>query len=185
MLDVIGQVGFDPGTEWGTGLTSTADNTLRRKDSICAGDASGGDAFDPSLEWDGFATDSFDGLGGHPDPCGGGDAAPQVASTIPANGTGGVAVSANLSVTFSEPVTVSATAFGLGCTSSGTHTVVTTGGPTTFTLDPAVDFGVGETCTLTVRADQVSDQDASDPPDTMAVGLGHLVQHRGRAHADS
>ena len=31
VIDVIGQIGFDPGTEWGTGLTSTADNTLRRK----------------------------------------------------------------------------------------------------------------------------------------------------------
>ena len=31
VIDSIGQVGFDPGTEWGTGLTSTADNTLRRK----------------------------------------------------------------------------------------------------------------------------------------------------------
>ena len=38
VLDVIGQVGFDPGTEWGSGLTSTADNTLRRKSTIVAGD---------------------------------------------------------------------------------------------------------------------------------------------------
>jgi uncharacterized protein len=30
VVDVIGQVGVDPGTEWGTALTSTADNTLRR-----------------------------------------------------------------------------------------------------------------------------------------------------------
>src|SRR5690606_23873442 len=29
VVDSIGQVGFDPGTEWGAGLTSTADNTLR------------------------------------------------------------------------------------------------------------------------------------------------------------
>src|SRR5215204_6348456 len=29
-IDSFGQVGFDPGTEWGTGLVSTADNTLRR-----------------------------------------------------------------------------------------------------------------------------------------------------------
>ena len=28
VVDVIGQIGSDPGTEWGTGLTSTADNTL-------------------------------------------------------------------------------------------------------------------------------------------------------------
>jgi hypothetical protein len=70
IIDVIGQIGFDPGTEWGSGLTSTADNTLRRKTSICAGDANGGDAFDPSVEWDGFATDTFDGLGAYTSFCG-------------------------------------------------------------------------------------------------------------------
>src|SRR5687768_3466633 len=31
VIDSIGQRGFDPGAEWGTGLVSTADNTLRRK----------------------------------------------------------------------------------------------------------------------------------------------------------
>ena len=46
ILDVIGQIGFDPGTEWGSGLTSTADNTLRRKPTICVGDADGSDAFE-------------------------------------------------------------------------------------------------------------------------------------------
>jgi len=65
VLDVIGQIGFDPGAEWGTGLTSTADNTLRRKPSVTAGDPDGSNAFDPSLEWDGHATDTFDGLGTH------------------------------------------------------------------------------------------------------------------------
>jgi hypothetical protein len=65
IIDVIGQIGFDPGSEWGTGLTSTADNTLRRKCSITAGDTSGSDAFDPSIEWDGFATNTFSGLGSH------------------------------------------------------------------------------------------------------------------------
>jgi predicted extracellular nuclease len=65
VLDVIGQVGFDPGSEWGTGLTSTADNTLRRKPAITDGDPNGSDAFDPATEWDGFATDTFDGLGSH------------------------------------------------------------------------------------------------------------------------
>jgi predicted extracellular nuclease len=63
-IDVIGQIGFDPGSEWGTGLTSTADNTLRRKTAVTAGDANGSDAFDPAVEWDGFPTNTFDGLGG-------------------------------------------------------------------------------------------------------------------------
>jgi hypothetical protein len=65
IIDVIGQLGFDPGTEWGTGLTSTADNTLRRRATVSTGDTNGSDAFDPATEWEGFATDTFDGLGSH------------------------------------------------------------------------------------------------------------------------
>ena len=45
------------------------------------------------------------------------------------------------------------------------------GGPTTFTLDPDVDFASGETCTVTVLASQVTDQDADDPPDAMAANF--------------
>lgn len=65
VIDSIGQVGHDPGSEWGTGLTSTMDNTLRRKASVEAGDTNPWDAFDPAVEWDGFAQDTFDGLGWH------------------------------------------------------------------------------------------------------------------------
>jgi len=65
IVDVIGQIGTDPGAEWGTGTTSTQDNTLRRKPAVDAGDANGGDAFDPAAEWDGFAADTFGGLGSH------------------------------------------------------------------------------------------------------------------------
>ncbi len=70
-VDVIGQIGVDPGTEWGTGLTSTADNTLRRNAGIIVGDADGSNAFDPAAEWTGFASNTFGGLGSHgqaPDP---------------------------------------------------------------------------------------------------------------------
>jgi hypothetical protein len=65
MLDAIGQIGFDPGSQWGSGLASTQDNTLRRKASVTAGDPDGSNAFDPSVEWDGFATDTFSALGEH------------------------------------------------------------------------------------------------------------------------
>ncbi len=71
VLDVIGQVGVNPGTEWGTDLTSTADNTLRRKASVCTGDTNASDAFDPSVEWDGFATDDSANLGSHTSNCNG------------------------------------------------------------------------------------------------------------------
>ena len=65
IVDVIGQIGFDPGAQWGSGLESTQDNTLRRKGSIEAGDTNGSDAFDPSVEWNGFAQDTFGDLGSH------------------------------------------------------------------------------------------------------------------------
>ena len=59
--------------------------------------------------------------------------------------------------------------FTISCSTSGAHTAVVTGGPTTFTLNPDVDFTQDETCTTTIVAAQVSDQDANDPPDTPAA----------------
>jgi predicted extracellular nuclease len=78
VVDSLGQVGFDPGSEWGSGNQSTADNTIRRKDAVCAGDTDPSDAFDPSTEWDGFANGTYDGLGSHSSACGGGDGTPVV-----------------------------------------------------------------------------------------------------------
>jgi uncharacterized protein len=164
-IDVIGQVGFDPGTEWGTGLASTADNTLRRKSVITAGDTDGSNPFDPAGEWDGFATDTFDGLGFHVS----GDAAPLVASTSPANGTFEVAFGADVTINFSEPVAAAAGWYTISCSASGVHTATETGGPQSYTLNPETDFSEGESCTVTVDAAKVTDLDADDPPDQMAA----------------
>jgi predicted extracellular nuclease len=70
-VDSIGQVGVDPGTEWGLGLISTADNTIRRLPTVCTGDINPTDVFDPAVEWEGFANNTFDGLGSHTATCGG------------------------------------------------------------------------------------------------------------------
>ncbi len=96
------------------------------------------------------------------------DAAPAVSSTSPANGATGVSRTANISVTFSEPVTVADGWYSISCP-SGVHTAVVTGGPTTYTLDPATDFDLSETCTVTITAVNVGDVDTIDPPDTMAA----------------
>ncbi len=69
IVDVIGQVGLDDATEWGTGDVSTQDNTLRRIASVCDGRTDPVNTFDPSLEWTGFALDTFDGLGSHSSNC--------------------------------------------------------------------------------------------------------------------
>jgi predicted extracellular nuclease len=171
-VDVIGQIGVDPGTEWGTGLTSTADDTLRRKASVQSGDRDGSDAFDPSVQWDGYAVDTFDGLGSHTVDSGPvADAAPTVTATSPADGGALVDPASNISVTFSEPVTAASGAFALTCSGAGAVPVTVSGGPTTFTLDPAADLATGQTCSLTVTASAISDVDADDPPDTLAADV--------------
>ena len=62
-LDVIGQIGFDPGAEWLVGGVGTQNETIRRSCSVAAGDTNGADVFDPSLEWATFPQDTFADLG--------------------------------------------------------------------------------------------------------------------------
>ncbi len=104
-----------------------------------------------------------------PAPCGStADQAPAVAATTPANGASGVAASTSPTVTFSEPVDVDAGGFSIACATSGAHPLTVSGGPTTFALSPTTSFTAGESCSVGVAAAAVHDQDANDPPDTMA-----------------
>jgi methionine-rich copper-binding protein CopC len=97
------------------------------------------------------------------------DDAPSVVATAPADGATNVALGTDVSVTFDEPVAVTGTWFTIQCTDSGAHVATVTGGPTTYTLDATTDLAQGESCTVTVIAAGVTDQDATDPPDTMAA----------------
>lgn len=102
------------------------------------------------------------------------DAAPTVTATTPTNGAVDQTTNTDITVTFSEPVNVTGNWFTIVCTISGTRNVadtVVTGGPTTFTINPNVDFAAGETCTVTIVATQVADQDTNDPPDNMAANF--------------
>jgi len=130
--------------------------------------------------WTFSGIDAFDGessnataatpfpIGGY--TSGGGDTAPRVTSSVPANGDSGVAVDTDIVLTFSEPVTVTEPWFDIACSVSGAH-AATAGSAdnVTFTLAVASAFTLGESCTVTVVATQVSDVDADDPPDTMAA----------------
>lgn len=70
VVDALGQVGLPPaGGEWGSGLTSTNNNTLRRQPTICAGDTNPDDPFDPARTWLGFPQDTITGLGSHSTTC--------------------------------------------------------------------------------------------------------------------
>ncbi len=89
----------------------------------------------------------------------------------------GVGSDANTAVrvTFNEAVNPTANWAQLVCSVSGTYSVssglnVTVADPI-FTLTPATQLSAGETCTLTVFAAQIADDDAIDPPDTMTANL--------------
>jgi predicted extracellular nuclease len=71
VVDALGQVGFDPGSQWGSGDASTADNTLVRKPGSCTADSDPSDVFDPAVDFDGFPSNSFGDLGTHTASCGG------------------------------------------------------------------------------------------------------------------
>jgi len=103
---------------------------------------------------------------------GAGEVAPSVTANTPADNAANVGIQSNLAITFSEPVTLSGNWLRVVCTVSGTRNVSdtsVTGGPTTSTVNPNADFTPGESCTATVFAAQVADQDALDPPDEMAA----------------
>ena len=101
------------------------------------------------------------------------DAAPTVTTIMPANNATGVAINTDVVITFSEDVTVTGNWFQIACPTSGNRSALSgtavTGGPTVFTINPTADFANGETCTVTVTALQVADQDTLDPPDNLAV----------------
>jgi predicted extracellular nuclease len=69
IVDSLGRIGEDPGSQWGSGLASTANNTLRRTAAVCGGDTDATDPFDPAVGWEGFEENSFDGLGEHATDC--------------------------------------------------------------------------------------------------------------------
>lgn len=142
-------------TPVGVTLPAACDNQPEVQVRIMTANAAGSD------EWVAIDDISITGLSG--------DQAPAVSGTTPLGGATGVALAANVDVTFSEPVAVAGTWFTIACATSGAHTAAVTGGPTTFTLDPVADFVNGELCTVTIVAAQVTDQDASDPPDNMAA----------------
>jgi hypothetical protein len=105
------------------------------------------------------------------------DDAPTV-TTNPSNGAVGIAVNANITVTLSEPVTLTGSWFQLSCTVSGSR--VSTGELTgtginiientpdlVYTLDPTVDFALGDICTITIDSANVTDNDLIDPPNQL------------------
>lgn len=95
------------------------------------------------------------------------DVPPTVSSSAPNSASAAIAVNSNLVINFSEAVTVSGSWFTIQCATSGAHTAVVSGGPSSYTLNPDTDFAFGEACVWTTIAANVSDQDGT--PNVMAT----------------
>ena len=95
------------------------------------------------------------------------DTAPGIAAMSPGRGATGVGVASTIAVEFDEPVTVTSKWANVKCAQSGVHSYQTSGGPDIFTIEPDTAFAYQESCTVTVFADRVADQDTDDPPDMM------------------
>ncbi|HXQ74423.1 MAG TPA: Ig-like domain-containing protein, partial [Pyrinomonadaceae bacterium] len=103
---------------------------------------------------------------------GAGDSAPSVLNTSPVNGATNVAADTNITITFTESVNATASAFTVECPAGTPKTFTQSASPSNvFTLDPTVDLPFSMTCTVTVNANQITDQDVSDPPDQMAANF--------------
>ncbi len=99
------------------------------------------------------------------------DTAPFVSSTTPADNATNVNIDANLIINFNEAVNVTGNWFEINGSASGAHAATVSAGPQSFTLNPALDFQNNETVTVTIFAANVTDADASDPPDNMAANF--------------
>ena len=69
ILDVIGQIGVDPGTNWSDFDVETSEQTLRRYSFIQKGDNNGSDVFNPGDEWETYPQNTLWGLGYHATEC--------------------------------------------------------------------------------------------------------------------
>jgi hypothetical protein len=65
-VDIFGVLGNDPGTDWGTGVTSCIDKTQRRKLTVTGGVSVNPGTFSTlGTEWDSYAIDTVSDLGSH------------------------------------------------------------------------------------------------------------------------
>jgi len=74
IIDLVGNIGCDPGSEWSSGGNSTQNNTIVRNSSVCSGittDPGNSGCPFPTLatEWTQFAIDNVADLGSHTETC--------------------------------------------------------------------------------------------------------------------
>lgn len=101
----------------------------------------------------------------------GGDQAPSVTTTSPANGALNVVVTSAITINFSESVNAAAGAFTLQCGGNSQPFTQSATPASSITLTPSAPLPLTASCSVTVIASEITDTDATDPPDQMAANF--------------
>lgn len=102
---------------------------------------------------------------------GNGGGAPSVTATVPAQGAGNFPSAGDLSVSFSETVTLAGGAFALSCASSGGVPLSHPTSGSSFTLSTDTALVAGESCTLDIVAAAISDADGNHPAQDATIAF--------------
>lgn len=154
-IDIIGEVGVDPGSSWPVGSGSTANNTLVRKIGVQSGSTNW---LLGATQWDVYPSNTFGFFGTHTmSPCG--STSPTLSfsnALLTVNETGG---SIALDVSIGNPDPNSATSVEIAVTGGSANNPA----DYTFTSPTAVTFAAGSTTpqqvTVVIVDDVVSDGD--------------------------
>ncbi len=92
------------------------------------------------------------------------DKPPEIVSFSPKDGTPDVPIDSNLSVVFSEPVSIQTDWIQVVCKQQGTLTLKTTGGPKRYLIKPAILLMPNDSCAAKVLGNQVHDRDGYKDP---------------------
>ncbi len=136
IIDIIGNIGCDPGSEWSDGENNTEDQTLIRNIDIC-----GGITVDPASctfptldsEWTGYPQDTISNLGSHTAECG------ATATTYTFNGTWSPS-NPNGTATANDAIVIN----------SGNATISSDSSINSVTVNPGAALTVSSEATLTV-----------------------------------
>ena len=95
------------------------------------------------------------------------DAAPSLASSVPATSASSVSTGTTVALNFSEAVSAPAGAFDFVCAASPVPFALSGSPGTVLTLTPTAPLPEGASCSVTITGGSVSDVDVIDPPDVM------------------
>lgn len=188
IIDSIGKVGEDPGTNWNVNGVATSEMTLVRKSTITSGDTNITDMYDPSLEWIAYPRDTFTNLGSHVMEGGepGNPETPKVESVVASHPSS--TVTKGTEITLSTPTAGAAIYY----TTDGSEPTVETGTPysgaividqTTTIKAIAVLEGLESSTIMTFTYTVLSEADITSIADTRNMSPGTTVTVKGRVAA--